>query len=69
MVSSIIKENCVLVGCHNVLYVYIACIASSGYLSSIVIYLFDDDDMFRPCLAPSGHKLFTINNSEEKTYT
>ena len=24
MVSSTIKENCALVGCHNVLYVYIA---------------------------------------------
>ena len=30
MVSSTIKENCVLVGCHNVLYVYIAGIRGWG---------------------------------------
>ena len=30
MVSSIIKENCALVGCHNVLYVYIAVTLGEG---------------------------------------
>ena len=30
MVSSTIKENCALVGCHNVLYVYIAGIRGGG---------------------------------------
>ena len=30
MVSSTIKENCALVGCHNVLYVYIAGIRDKG---------------------------------------
>ena len=30
MVSNTIKENCVLVGCHNVLYVYIAGIKGGG---------------------------------------
>ena len=30
MVFSTIKENCALVGCHNVLYVYIAGIRGGG---------------------------------------
>ena len=30
MVSSTIKENCALVGCHNVLYVYIVGIRGGG---------------------------------------
>ena len=36
MVSSTIKENCALVGCHNVLYVYIAGIRGGCGWSSVI---------------------------------